>query len=428
MDRSRDLTSLPPLDRLEALKNWENGSRSRMAPTIAPTRDLLTRIGNPHKAFNAVHVTGTKGKGSVCALLETALHRAGLKVGRYASPHILSVCERISVRGRPIPQSALDTALERVLDVRDQASLAGTAAKDATWFDVFTAAAFLHFAQMKLDWVVAEVGLGGRLDSTNVLDSRVCVITNIGLEHTDVLGDTRMKIAREKAGIIKPGSVVVTGLREDDDAHEVVASHARKQLATLVTVPAETRATQQNVALAATVLDSMGSRGVTGPLDGNRPLHHGLLDASAVRAAALPGRFELLEHRSGNKRTTILLDGAHVDIALKAVFDEVRDAPWSAAPLTVLFALGRDKNPRRMLEQLRGRAQHVVFTSLEDRTCIEPAELMEYGREAGLSCTEAVSPEEGIRECLDRAGRTCWILVTGSLYLIGPVRRALEST
>lgn len=427
MSQGSESTPMPPFDRLEALKNWEMGGRSRMSPTIAPMRDLVARLGSPHEAFKVVHVTGTKGKGSVCALLETALHRAGLKVGRYASPHVLSVCERISVRGRLIAQPELESTLDRVLDVRDQASLAGTAAKDATWFDVLTAAAFLHFSRVRVDWVVAEVGLGGRLDSTNVLDGRFCVITNIGLEHTDVLGDTRAKIAAEKAGIIKRGSIVVTGLEQDDDAHDVVASHAHAQQAALITIPTRPRAMQQNVAMAAAVLDSMGTRGVHGPLDGNRPLHRGLLDASAVRAAALPGRFELIEHRTGNGHTTILLDGAHVDIALKAVFEESRGAPWSNGPLTVLFALGRDKDPERMLGQLCGRAQHVVFTSVNARDGREPAELMEYGREAGLTCSEAVSPEEGIRECLGRVGRAGWILVTGSLHLIGPVRRALES-
>lgn len=427
MSPGRESNSIPPFERLEALKNWEMGGRSRMVPTIAPMRDLVARLGNPHEAFNTVHVAGTKGKGSICALLETALHRAGLKVGRYASPHVLSVCERISVRGRPIAPSAFDAVLDRVLDVRDQATLAGTAAKDATWFDVLTAAAFLHFSLVKIEWVVAEAGLGGRLDSTNVLEGRVCVITNIGLEHTDVLGDTRGKIAAEKAGIIKRGSIVITGLQEGDDAHDVVASQAHALGAALITVPVRLRASQQNVALAAAVLDSMGAHGVSGPLDGNKPLHHGLLDASAVRAAALPGRFDLVEHRSGNRHTKVLLDGAHVDIALKAVFEEIRDAPWAAGPPVVLFALARDKDPRRMLEQLGGRVLHVVFTSVKDRDGIEAAELTAYGRAARLSCSEAASPEEGMRECLDRAGDSGWILVTGSLHLIGPVRRALES-
>lgn len=417
--------SMPPLNRLDTLKNWEGGPRTRMTPTIAPVRDLVARLGNPHLAFRSIHVTGTKGKGSVCALLETALSRAGLRVGRYASPHVLSICERISVQGRPIAQVTLETLLERVLDVRDQAALAGTAGKESTWFDVLTAAAFLHFAEKKVEWVVAEVGLGGRLDSTNVLDSEYCVITNIGFEHTEVLGDTRVQIASEKAGIIKQGSVVVTGLLDGDEAHAVVAARALEMEATLLVAPFEPKPTRQNTQLASIILDTMGTHGLTGRHDRDKPLHRGLLDASALRAAALPGRFEHIEHHEKGRCISILFDGAHVDIALEALFEEVGDSTWATGPLTVLFALGRDKDARRMLAQLNGRAEHIVFTSLPGHDAMATAELTVFAREAGVAFSEAENPSEGMSECLGRASNGGWILVTGSLYLIAPARNAL---
>lgn len=416
---------MQPFNRLDTLKNWEVGPRSRMTPTIAPVRDLVARLGNPHLTFRSIHVSGTKGKGSVCALLETALSRAGLRVGRYASPHVLSICERISVQGRPIALDVLETVLERVLDVRDQATLAGTAGTEATWFDVLTAAAFLYFAEKKIEWLVAEVGLGGRLDSTNVLDSQYCVITNIGLEHTEVLGDTRIQIASEKAGIIKQGSVVVTGLQEGDEAHSVVAARVLEMDAKLLVAPSERQPTRQNTQLASIVLDAMGAHGLTGRHDRDKPLHRGLLDASALRAAALPGRFERIEHHADGRYIPILFDGAHVDIALEALFEELRDSSWATGPLTILFALGRDKDARRMFAQLRGRSEHVVLTSLPGHNAMATAELTAFAREAGVVSSEAKNPNDGMRECLRRASDGGWILVTGSLYLIAPARDAL---
>jgi dihydrofolate synthase/folylpolyglutamate synthase len=309
-----------PLERLDALKNWERGPRSRMEPTIAPMRDLMGRLGNPHHAFAAIHVTGTKGKGSVCALLEAALHEAGFRVGRYASPHVDSISERVSLRRKPVQEARLIAAIEQVLDVRDQGTLAGTPASDATWFDVFTAAAFVLFAHEKLDWVVVEVGLGGRLDSTNVVDGKVCVITNIGLEHTDVLGTTEAAIAMEKAGIVKRGSHVVTAALPGSDAGDVIRTHAAEAGATLVGVTPPPGITAANLAIARAVLDSMGRLGITAPR-GGAALAGAQLDDSLARCARLPGRLERWSLPVDKGYIPLLIDGAHVDIALAAVLE-----------------------------------------------------------------------------------------------------------
>lgn len=415
--------ALSPLERLESLKNWERGPRSRMEPSIAPMRDLMVRLGNPHLRFAAIHVTGTKGKGSVCALLEATLHQAGLRVGRYASPHVHSIRERVSLRRKDVAEDRLMEALERVLEVRDEASLAGTPASAATWFDVFTAAAFTLFAQDKLDWVVVEVGLGGRLDSTNVVDGKVCVVTNIGLEHTDVLGPTMADIAREKAGIVKRGACVVTGVDPGSEAHVVIRARAAQLDATWVDVPRASGISQGNVAIAQAVLDNLGRLGVVAPR-GGKPLAGSLLDVYLARSAALPGRMQQLAVDSGGRTIPLLLDGAHVDIALAAVLQEAQGQAWAVGPLFVLVALGRDKQARRMLEPLRGRARHVLFTRIEGRDCHDPEELVAIAAELGVSSSVAANAEAGLRACLQLAGEGAWVLATGSLYLVGPVQAA----
>ena len=196
--------------RLDALVDWEHRSRAAMRVDLEPVRDLLARLGDPHRRLRVVHVTGSKGKGSVCALIEAGLVHAGLRAGRYASPHLEHLNERVSLLGQPIADAALADALFTTLDALAAARNAGTRGGAATWFDAMTAAALLAFAEAGLEWAVVEVGLGGRLDSTNIVLPELAIITNIGLEHCDVLGATREAIAAEKAGIVKPERPLLT--------------------------------------------------------------------------------------------------------------------------------------------------------------------------------------------------------------------------
>lgn len=421
------MTPSSPLERLNALKNWERGPRDRMTPTIAPMRDLMARLGNPHRSFRAVHVTGTKGKGSVCALLEATLHDAGFRVGRYASPHVDSICERVSLRRRPVVEDRLMHVLDHVLDMRDQATLAGTAASAATWFDVLTAAAFVLFARDKLEWAVVEVGLGGRLDSTNVVDGEVCVITNIGLEHTDVLGNSEAEIAREKAGIVKEGSQVVTGTLQGTDAGNEIRARAEGAHATLVHVPPVAGITDCNLAIARAALEALGGIGLTSPRSGRR-ISAKSLDEALARATGLPGRMERWSIPTEIRSVFLLVDGAHVDIALAAVLEEAQaqDA-GRESPLFCLLAFGRDKHPRRMLALLRGRAKHILFTRLEGRDGWDPEDLLVIGDELGISCSSAQSPHAGLEACMRLAEEAGWVLATGSLHLVAPVRAAAQA-
>ena len=212
--------------RLDALTDWERRPRNTMRVGLEPMRDLAARLGDPQKSFRSIHVAGTKGKGSVSALIEAALAHAGLRVGRYASPHVERINERVTVQGRDVDDPTLARALDRALDAYEAAREAGTAAANATWFDLLTAAAFIIFAETRREWAVIEVGLGGRLDSTNIVDGEIAIVTNIALEHTEILGHTRAAIAGEKVGILKPGAVLVTTLEPDDEAGHVLQTRA----------------------------------------------------------------------------------------------------------------------------------------------------------------------------------------------------------
>src|SRR5271166_4960697 len=262
MAENRELAEA--MARLDALTDWERRPRKFMRVDLKPMQDLATRLGRPQDAFRAVHVGGTKGKGSVSALIEVALAQAGVRVGRYASPHVETVTERVSLQGRSVDEPTLARALTKALDVYEEARSERTAAAEATWFDLLTAAAFLIFRDAGVEWAVVEVGLGGRLDSTNVVNGEIAVVTNIGLEHTEILGSTREAIAREKVGVLKPGAALITTLDPDDEAgcvlqakaDELGSSARRPRLNAAATID------ETNVALASAALDQLGRTGV----------------------------------------------------------------------------------------------------------------------------------------------------------------------
>ena len=274
--------------RLDALTDWERRPRNKMRVGLEPMRDLAVRLGDPQKSFRSIHVAGTKGKGSVSALIEAALAHAGLRVGRYASPHVERITERVSVQGHDVDEPTLARALNRALDAYEAARKAGTPAADATWFDLLTAAAFIIFAETQCEWAVIEVGLGGRLDSTNIVDGEIAVVTNIALEHTEILGHTRAAIAGEKVGILKPGAVLVTTLAADDEAGRVLQTRADELGARVkrTRLDASAPIEQINFALAAAVLGELRRKGVSGR--SGEPVGAALLDGATRAGRASP--------------------------------------------------------------------------------------------------------------------------------------------
>jgi len=424
----------PRLDRalaaLDALVDWEARSRRGMRVGLDPMRDLMQRLGSPHLRFRAVHVTGTKGKGTTAALVAEALRRAGLRTGLYASPHVERVNERVRVDGAEIADDELAACLEEALAAREAAILESTSADEATWFDLVTAAAFLVFARASCAWAVVEVGIGGRLDSTNVVQGEVAVVTNVDLEHVQVLGSTRAAIAREKGGILKPGATLVTGVQPDalssadEDPARVLEAIAH-ELDVPVLRPARVaaRLTDRNADLARLVLDELGRRGVR---DARSELLSGsLLDAATIQGAQLPGRQEL--RWAGE--VPVLLDGAHVASSIAALLDEASTDPrLPARKPVVVLALGRDKDARAILKALQGRADRLLCTTAASGPLRAVDTLAEEVSRAGLDAETASEPTSALARAVQHAAGGGWVLVTGSFHLVGAVRPTLTAS
>ena len=422
------------LTRLNDLTDWERRPRGAMRVGLEPMSDLMQRLGNPHRSFRSIHVAGTKGKGSVSALLEAAMLRAGYRVGRYSSPHLQQVTERVSIGQNAVDESILACALATALDVYEDARRDDSAAAAATWFDVMTAAAFISFKEADVEWAVVEVGLGGRLDSTNVIDAEVAVVTNVELEHTEVLGSTRAEIAGEKVGILKRGSILVTPLPVNDEAGSVLQERAdRLGCQVLRTTPnSDSTIDNRNVALAGSVLNHLGREGlqtisVNVP---SIPLGAWLLDPTVQASARLPGRMERVElqslstsaHASGT--VSVILDGAHVPFNLDAVMHDLHRQSLFDRPCVAVVALAGDKDAVGLLSIVSQYASHIVFTELPIANRGHTiASLATISDSLGMTCDMLPSPAKAFDRAVQLASeRGQWVIVTGSLHLVGIVR------
>jgi dihydrofolate synthase/folylpolyglutamate synthase len=405
---------------MDALSNWEERPRRRMRPSLDPIRDLLERLGDPHADLGGVHVAGSKGKGSLSGLVAAGLEAAGLRTGVYASPHVERMTERVRVGGREVADEALAEALEQVLDTRAAATAAGTPGVEATWFDTVTAAAFLVFERAGVDLIVAECGLGGRLDSTNVLSPEVCAITGIELEHTVVLGDTRALIAAEKAGILKPGVTLVTPLGEDDEAGAVIAARARELCVQVLRPPAiegwsALPFERRNRALAGLVLEELGRRG--------HPVGAGVLSDEVVRAGRLPGRME----RFSSGGVPVVLDGAHTPASVDGCLRELEADPGLHGRPQVILGLAAEKDLEGILKTLVGRVDRVLCTSVGGALHRTPEQIESAARALGMVTETAAPPRVALERALVAAPRGGWVLAIGSLYLAGELRPLLRS-
>jgi dihydrofolate synthase/folylpolyglutamate synthase len=431
------------LARLDARIDWERmRDRSLMRVSLEPTRDLLERLGNPERRMRAVHVAGSKGKGSTASLIAGGLSHAGLRVALYTSPHVERINERLLLDGKPVPDELLARGLEAAIDAAERATEQITFARAATWFDVLTAAGLWVAAGEGTDWLVCECGLGGRLDSTNVLASDVCVITNIELEHTEVLGGTRELIAAEKAGILVPGADLVCGVAADDEAGRVIDARAA-ELGLEVFRPAhpdrigedrmgEVSIDERNQALARLALERLGARGVSAA--GGGPVGGEWLDRETIRAARLPARSEVLS-RNGIR---VVLDGAHVPASVRDVLRDLgaRGAPHvlhidgsPRHPLVVVLGAARNKDLVGMLKALRGPADRLVCTSLGGDLHFTGEEIAGVAAGLDLAAETAATPGDALdRACSLAAGGGGWVLVIGSLWLAGALRPTLTQS
>jgi dihydrofolate synthase / folylpolyglutamate synthase len=350
---------------LESLSPWPTDGFG-----LDRIRALLAELGDPQRRYPAVHVVGTNGKSTTTRLTEALLADAGLAVGAYFSPHVRSWSERIRVRGE---EADFEGA---VAAVRGPAERLG-----ATQFEALTAAALTAFVDAEVDVAVVEAGLGGRHDATNVLDTRVVVLTNVALEHTDVLGDTREAIAAEKLAVVRPGAVVVLG---EPEWEELALANG----AVRVEVTA-----RSNLALAVAAAEAFLARPV---------------DAAAAGGVELPGRLE----RRG-ERPLEIWDGAHNLAGIGYLLPRLPDREF-----VVVASILDDKRPALMLEALSVLGDTIVATESENARSLPAAALAAEAAPFFATVVAEPDPRAARTLALAAAGEDGAVLVTGSLYLL----------
>jgi len=419
----------------EALKVLEARRETRVDLGLARVRRVLAALGDPQEAFLSFHVAGTNGKGSVCAMLESVLRRAGYKTGLYVSPHLWSVRERIQAGGRMISPAAFARAVAEVLAAEKKARA------KLTYFEFVTCAAFLYFREKGVRAAVLETGLGGRLDATNVVrEPLVCVISSVDFDHMDFLGPTLERIAREKAGIIKRGRPVVCP-RLAPAALSVVRRQAKALRAPLRVVAKPWRAArvlwQGN---RQELIGASGRRlvlGILGAKQGmNAVLARTALDAAkaelpvpeaawgaGLRAARWPLRFEV--RKAG--RRTVVLDGAHNPEAARCLAETWRTSPWSRAPARWIVGMMRDKDARGVIKALAPALQDVVVCAPPSPRAMAPAKLAAVIRKAAPKARlgQASDAASALRAWRREARAPKTAVVCGSFYLAAQAARFL---
>ena len=425
---------------LYGLVDYEKRRVDRYSPRefrLERVVDLLEQLGNPHKAYPTLHIAGTKGKGSVSSILAGIAQAGGLRTGLYISPHLHTYRERMQINREPISRSAMTELIEQMLPVVE--SVPGL-----TTFEVTTALAFLYFEQEKVDLAVMEVGLGGRLDATNVITPEVSVITSLSLDHTYLLGNTLGEIAYEKAGIIKPGITVVTAPQKPE-ALEVLRRIASERDAPLTVVGEDWLWTPVERSLAGQII-RISHAGGASPFEGE--YHVALLGdfqqenaAVAVAAAATlhksghrwanpdtvrtslaavqwAGRMEVLNHVP-----PIVVDCAHNPYSAETLAASLQtwfpDISW-----ILIYGSSNDKDIKGMLEALLPISKHVIVTRSYHPRATAPDVLADLCADLGHGAEIAVNPRRALEQASRKVEPGWGIVAAGSIFLVADVREA----
>ncbi len=433
------------LNFLNSATNYEKMTRVGYNTTnfsLARMGRLLAALGNPHKQFKSVHIAGTKGKGSTATMLACMLTNSGLRTGLYTSPHLVDVRERIQLNGEMIPQPEMTRLMGKVA-----AAVRKLGGESPTFFELLTALTFAYYAEQEVDVAVIETGLGGRLDSTNVLRPEVCAITSISFDHMAQLGNTLEKIAAEKAGIIKPGVPVVSA-PQAKDVRKVLTQVAEEVKAPLFFTGKEiefsfrfesSRAAGPQTRVSLTAGKSRYEH-LAVPLPGDhQAINCGVAlslmailkergveidDQLAIEGLAktyLPGRMEVI-----HENPRIMIDGAHNAASVEALMRAIgQNVTYDS--MVVIFGCRTDKDIPGMLEHIRLGADKVIFTNTGSLRSADPAELAaEYVERTGKMAQVAQTLEEALDIAERAVTREDLICVAGSFYLAGQAKILVE--
>jgi dihydrofolate synthase/folylpolyglutamate synthase len=404
---------------------------------LETTEKILNGLGNPQDRFASVHIAGTNGKGSIASFLCTILREAGLKVGLYTSPHLVRFNERIKINGREISD-------QDVLEAYKAVKAAGYGDREPTFFEYTTAMAFYHFGRNNVDWAVIETGMGGRMDSTNVLNPAVSVISNISLEHQMYLGDTLEQIAGEKGGIIKNATPVVTGARQGNvisvlqtladkrsaplyrfgrdfstkmSGKGIFTYHGVRQTWHNLRISLQGRHQVENAAIVLSICEILQM--------GNEKFPAVDIPFDAIRDGLIktrwPGRLEKIM-----ESPLVILDGAHNLAAVKNLSKYMLEK-LPGRRITLVAGILDDKSYEAMLQNLLSHCARVVLTRSKVDRAIDPA-AMKSVAERYLSDVNIVDDvAEAVQYALDTVPPDEVICISGSLYVVGEARAFFEA-
>ncbi len=423
-----------------------------VVPTLDRVAAVMELLGDPQRTFRVVHVTGTNGKTSTTRIVEAILREHGLRTGRFTSPHLHSMRERISVDGQPVAAEVLVETwaeIQPLIELVDQRSL-DEGGPRMTFFEVLAVLGYAVFADAPVDVAVVEVGMGGTWDATNVADGQVAVITPVDVDHTRFLGSTPVEIAAEKAGIIKPGAIAVIA-EQDDEVAELIAERAAQVGARRYAAGADFGVTERELAVGGQLLSVRGlaadypelflplhgaHQGANAAVavaaaeaflgGGERPLDLDVLRAGLARASS-PGRLEVVR-----RSPTILVDAAHNPHGMAALAEAIADG-FGFARVVALVAIFADKDAAAMLEALEPAVDHVVVTRNTSPRSMPPAELGELAAEFFGEDRVTVVPAlpDAIEQAVTLAeqdGIGGAVVATGSVVTAADVRALLGVT
>ena len=381
----------------DALKYLERLCQFGIKEGLERTKKLADALGNPQNFYRTIHVTGTNGKGSVCAMLAEILKAHGLRVGLFTSPHLESYCERIKIDGENISEKDFAEMIFRVKN----------SGVEATHFETLTLAAFEFFKVRKVDAAVVEVGLGGTFDSTNIISPELCIITTVALDHEKILGDLN-SIARNKAGIIRPNVPTVTGA--DGVPLKIIRAVAKEKNSPLyeISSPANVELNLRgeyqkfNAAIAIKAAQLLG-------IDDKKIF-------SALARVKWPGRFEVVKNSSG----VVVIDGAHNPHGAAALRESL-DKNFPRGKRVWLFGVLEDKNFDEMIKILFRADDFVIVTKVDSERAAEPEIICEILRGRGVECVTIENNFAAVERLKNFVGDVK--IIAGSLYLIGAVRK-----